>query len=36
MFHPALIKEISDLKGDVSKFVHPIFEKALRAKIDSH
>ena len=32
----SLIKEISDLKGDVSKFVHPNIEKALRAKLDSH
>jgi len=27
-----LIKEISDLKGDISKFVHPKVEQALRAK----
>ena len=32
----SLIKELSDLKGDVSKFVHPNIEKALRAKLDSH
>ena len=32
----SLIKEISDLKGDVSKFVHPNIEKALRAELDSH
>ena len=32
----SLIKEISDLKGDVSKFVRPNIEKALRAKLDSH
>ena len=32
----SLIKEISDLKGDVSKFVHPNIEKALRAKLESH
>ena len=30
-----LIKEISDLKGDISKFVHPIVEQALRAKLDT-
>ena len=30
----SLIKEISDLKGDVSKFVHPIVEQALQAKLD--
>ena len=30
----SLIKEISDLKGDVSKFVHPIVEQALKAKLD--
>lgn len=30
----SLIKEISDLKGDVSKFVHPIVEQALEAKLD--
>ena len=28
----SLIKEISDLKGDISKFVHPKVEQALRAK----
>ena len=27
----SLIKEISDLKGDISKFVHPSVEQALRA-----
>ena len=31
----SLIKEISDLKGDVSKFVHPKVEQALRAKLDT-
>jgi len=30
----SLIKEISDLKGDVSKFVHSIVEQALKAKLD--
>ena len=30
----SLIKEISDLKGDVSKFVHPVVEQALQAKLD--
>lgn len=30
----SLIKEISDLKGDISKFVHPIVEQALKAKLD--
>ena len=30
----SLIKEISDLKGDDSKFVHPIVEQALQAKLD--
>ena len=30
----SLIKEISDLKGDVSKFVHPVVEQALHAKLD--
>ena len=30
----SLIKEISDLKGDVSEFVHPIVEQALQAKLD--
>ena len=30
----SLIKEISDLKGDVSKFVHPVVEQALPAKLD--
>ena len=30
----SLIKEISDLKGDVSKFVNPIVEQALQAKLD--
>ena len=31
----SLIKEISDLKGDISKFVHPIVEQALRAKLET-
>ena len=31
----SLIKEISDLKGDVSKFVHPSVEQALKAKLGS-
>ena len=31
----SLIKEISDLKGDISKFVHPTVEQALRAKLES-
>ena len=31
----SLIKEISDLKGDISKFVHPIVEKALKAKLET-
>ena len=31
----SLIKEICDLKGDISKFVHPIVEQALKAKLDS-
>ena len=30
----SLIKEISDLKGDVTNFVHPIVEQALKAKLD--
>ena len=30
----SLIKEISDLKGEVSKFVHPVVEQALQAKLD--
>ena len=30
-----LIKEISDLKGDVSKFVHPKVEQALKAKLQT-
>jgi len=30
----SLIKEISDLKGDVSKFVHPVVEQALQSKLD--
>jgi len=30
-----LIKEISDLKGDISKFVHPKVEQALRAKLET-
>ena len=31
----SLIKEICDLKGDISKFVHPIVEEALKAKLGS-
>lgn len=31
----SLIKEISDLKGDVSKFVHPKVEQALKAKLET-
>ena len=31
----SLIKEISDLKGDISKFVHPTVAQALRAKLDT-
>ena len=31
----SLIKEICDLKGDISKFVHPTIEKALKAKLGS-
>jgi len=31
----SLIKEICDLKGDISKFVHPSVEKALKAKLGS-
>ena len=31
----SLIKEICDLKGDVSKFVHPSVEQALKAKLVS-
>ena len=31
----SLIKEICDLKGDISKFVHPAVEKALKAKLGS-
>ena len=31
----SLIKEISDLKGDISKFVHPTVGQALRAKLDT-
>ena len=31
----SLIKEICDLKGDISKFVHPGVEKALKAKLTS-
>ena len=31
----SLIKEICDLKGDISKFVHPPVEKALKAKLGS-
>ena len=29
----SLIKEICDLKGDISKFVHPTVEQALQAKL---
>ena len=31
----SLIKEICDLKGNISKFVHPSVEQALKAKLDS-
>ena len=31
----SLVKEICDLKGDISKFVHPSVEQALKAKLDS-
>ena len=31
----SLIKEISDLKGDISKFVHPKVEQALKAKLQT-
>ena len=31
----SLIKEICDLKGDISKFVHPTVEQALKAKLGS-
>ena len=31
----SLIKEICGLKGDISKFVHPTVEKALKAKLGS-
>ena len=31
----SLIKEISDLKGDVTKFVHPNVEQALKAKLQT-
>ena len=31
----SLIKEICDLKGDVSKFIHPSVEQALKAKLGS-
>ena len=31
----SLITEISDLKGDVSKFVHPKVEQALKAKLET-
>ena len=31
----SLIKEICDLKGDITKFVHPSVEKALMAKLAS-
>ena len=30
----SLIKEICDLKGDISKFVDPVVEQALKAKLD--
>ena len=30
----SLIKEICDLKGDISKFVHPTVEQALKAKLE--
>ena len=31
----SLIKEISDLRGDISKFVHPKVEQALKAKLQT-
>ena len=31
----SLIKEISDLKGDISKFVHPKVEQVLKAKLQT-
>ena len=31
----SLIKEISDLKGDISNFVHPQVEQALKAKLQT-
>ena len=31
----SLIKEISDLKGDISKFVHPKVEQSLKAKLQT-
>ena len=31
----SLMKEICDLKGDISKFVHPSVEQALKAKLGS-
>ena len=31
----SLIKEICDLKGDISKFVDPVVEQALKAKLGS-
>ena len=31
----SLIKEISDLRGDISKFVHPKVEQALKAKLET-
>ena len=31
----SLIKEICDLKGDISKFVDPVVEQALKAKLDT-
>ena len=29
----SLVKEIAELKGDVSRFVHPIIDQALKAKL---
>ena len=31
----SLIKEIADLKGNISNFVHPVVESALIAKLDN-
>ena len=31
----SLIKEIADLKGNISNFVHPVVESALVAKLDN-